>query len=217
MKETGGAERRKTFRVQDQIMLDYEVVSETEMRGALRNITLVDSGSLNASTTLRRLESDLQRALAALQKTDKELARTLDLLNNKINTIAGLVPDAVKLDPALEKRDVCECSLSASGLAFTCKESFEAGTKLRLRMVILPNYHHVVAYAEVVRSTDMEEPRDGFTQIVAVHFVHILDRYREILARRALQREIEDLRAERQRTEKEMSEALNAVPGSGQG
>ena len=101
MKNKGGAERRKTFRVQDQIMLDYQVISDTEMRGALRNLVLVDSAQLNATTTLRRLETDLQSALAALQKNDKELARTLDLLNNKINTIAGLIPDAFRLDPAL--------------------------------------------------------------------------------------------------------------------
>ncbi len=210
MSDKGGAERRKTFRVQDQIMLDYEVISDTEMRGALRNLVLVDSAQLNATTTLRRLETDLQGALAALQKTDKELARTLDLINNKINTLAGLVPDAKKLDPALAKRDVCECSLSASGIAFTCREALELGAHLRLRMVILPNYHHVVAYAEIVRVTEMEEPVDGFTHVVGVHFVHILDRYREILARRALQREIEDLRAERQRVEKQIANELAA-------
>ena len=54
MKNKGGAERRKTFRVQDQIMLDYQVISDTEMRGALRNLVLVDSAQLNATTTLRR-------------------------------------------------------------------------------------------------------------------------------------------------------------------
>ena len=75
-------------------------------------------------------------------------------------------------------------------------------------MVILPNYHHVVAYAEIVRVTEIDEPTDGFTHVIGVHFVHILDRYREILARRALQREIEDLRAERERTERQMAEEL---------
>lgn len=192
-----GAERRKNFRVQDQVLLDYKLVSDVEMRGALRHIVLVDSAELSAATTLRRLETDLQTTLYALQKTDKELARCLDLLNNKINTLAGLVPAAIKLDAALEKRDVCDCSLSATGIGFACREPLPEGANICLRMVILPNYHHVVAYGEIVRVTEIENPTDEFTHLIGVHFVHILDRYREILARRALQREIEDLRVKR--------------------
>ena len=160
---------------------------------------------------LDRAFNAVESALATLQKSDKELARTLDLLNNKINTVAGLVPDAMKLDPALAKRDVCECSLSSSGIAFTCREKLTLGDKLQLRMVVLPNYNHVVAYGEVVRVSEMDEPLDGFSHVIGVHFVHILDRYREILARRALQREIEDLRAERQKAEREAAgEAVDA-------
>ncbi|MEM7081972.1 MAG: PilZ domain-containing protein [Pseudomonadota bacterium] len=195
MKET--ANRRQDFRVEDQILLDYEIVTETEMRGGLRNIVLVDSAELNATTTLRRLETDIQDALATIQKTDKDLSRCLDLLNNKLNTIASLVPMAVEIDAALKRREVRTCSLSASGIAFSCRRALEVGSNLCLRMVVLPNYHHVMAYGEIIRVTEMQEPVDGFTHVIGVRFVHILDRYREVLARRALQREIEDLRIKR--------------------
>ncbi len=201
MTEKTGAERRRDFRVQDQILLDYEVVSDAEMRGALSNIVLVDSAELNATTTLRRLETDLQDALETLQKNDKDLARGLDLLNNKINTLATLIPAAAKIDPSLQQREARNCSLSASGIAFASRESVPVGSNLCLRMVVLPNYHHVMAYGEVLRTTDMEEPSDGFSHVIGVRFVHILDRYREILARRALQREIEDLRVKRRQAE----------------
>ncbi len=206
MTEKSGSERRKHFRVQDQILLDYEVVSDAEMRGALRNIALVDSAELCATTTLRRLETELQEALEVVQKEDKELARCLDLINNKINTITSLIPSAIKIDPALAKREARSCSLSASGIAFASREAVELGVNLCLRMVVLPNYHHVMAYGEVVRVTEVENPDDGFTHIIGVRFEHILDRYREILARRALQREIEDLRIKRREAELEQSE-----------
>lgn len=201
LNDQSGAERRRDFRVQDQILLDYEIVSDTEMRGALSNIVLVDSAELNATTTLRRLETDLQDSLEALQKNDKDLARCLDLINNKINTLASLIPSVRDLDPALKQREARDCSLSASGVAFASRETLPHGTNLCLRMVVLPNYHHVMAYGEVIRVTDMQEPADGFTHVIGVRFVHILDRYREILARRALQREIEDLRIRRRQDE----------------
>ncbi|MFK8029935.1 MAG: PilZ domain-containing protein [Gammaproteobacteria bacterium] len=197
MSEKTGAERRQDFRVQDQILLDYEVVSDTEMRGALKNIVLVDSAEMNATTTLRRLESDFQGALDVLQKNDKDLAKCLDLINNKLNTLTSLVPAAVEVDTAIKTREVRNCSLSASGIAFACKEQIPMGTNLCLRMVVLPNYHHVVAYGQVIRVTDIEDAYDGYSHIIGVHFEHILDRYREVLARRALQREIEDLRLKR--------------------
>ena len=201
LNDKSGAERRRDFRVQDQILLDYEIVSDVEMRGALSNIVLVDSAELNATTTLRRLETDLQDSLEALQKNDKDLARCLDLINNKINTLVSLIPSVQDIDPALKQRETRECSLSASGVAFASREALPMGTNLCLRMVVLPNYHHIVAYGEVIRVTEMHEPTDGFTHIIGVRFVHILDRYREILARRALQREIEDLRIRRRQDE----------------
>ncbi len=209
MTEASGAERRRHFRVQDQILLDYDVVSDAEMRGALRHIALVDSAELCATTTLRRLETELQEALEVVQKQDKDLARCLDLLNNKINTLIGLVPAAIEIDPALANREVRDCSLSASGIAFASREELQRGVNLCLRMVVLPNYHHVIAYGEIVRVTVVDDPTDGFTHIISVHFEHILDRYREILARRALQREIEDLRIKRRDSDVEPADQSN--------
>lgn len=206
MTEASGAERRRHFRVQDQVLLDYDVVSDAEMRGALRHIALVDSAELCATTTLRRLETELQEALEVLQKGDKDLARCLDLLNNKLNTMTGLIPSATNIDPALANREVRNCSLSASGIAFASREELQPGSNLCLRMVVLPNYHHIIAYGEIVRVTTVEDPTDGFTHIISVRFEHILDRYREILARRALQREIEDLRIKRLDAELEQTD-----------
>ena len=208
--EDEGAERRKNFRVQDQVLLDYQVVSDAEMRGALKHIALVDSAELTSTTTLRRLETELQTMLSVLQKKDKELARCLDLLNNKINSLTTLIPEATRIDPALMQREVCDCSLSSSGIAFTCRESLPEGANIRLRMVILPNYHHIITYGEVIRVTEMDESVGGFSHVIGVKFVHILDRYREVLARRAMQREIEDLRIKRMDTEANSTQTAEA-------
>lgn len=197
MSEQNGAERRKDFRVQDQVLLDYQIVSDSEMRGALRNIVLVDSASLNATTTLRRLETEFQSSLEGVRKDHQDIANCLDLINNKINALSGLIPEAVDTDPTLKLREARSCSLSASGIAFANQEALPMGANVCLRMVVLPNYHHIIAYGEVIRVTSMEEPEGDFTHVIGVRFEHILDRYREILARRALQREIEDLRLKR--------------------
>ncbi len=196
-----GIDRRRHFRVQDQILVDYDVVTAAEARGASRSMQVVDPAELSATTTLRRLETELQAALGNLSHRHGEIIRCLDLLNSKVNTLASMIPVTGRQDRELETRDVCDCSLSSSGIAFTSREALELDTHLRLRLVILPDYFHVTAYGEVVRVTPIDNPENGFTHVVGVNFVHILDRYREALARRSLQREIEDRRDARLRRE----------------
>lgn len=198
---TSGIERRRHFRVQDQILVDYDIVTDAEVRGAAKQLQVVDPAELSATTTLRRLETELQTALSRLSNRHGEIIRCLDLLNSKVNTLASLVPATGKQDEDLLTRDVCDCSLSSSGIAFTCREALPLDTRLRLRLVILPDYFHVTAYGEVVRVTPIKAPEDGFTHVIGVNFLHILDRYREALARRSLQREIEDRRDARLRRE----------------
>lgn len=196
-------ERRRHFRVQDQILIDYQPVTDADVRGAVRHFELVDPAELSVTTSLRRLEIELQTALGKLSHKHGELLHCVDILNSKINTLAAIMPTPGKQDSELHNRDVCDCSLSASGVAFTCREALPLDSKLRLRMVILPDYFHVTAYGEVVRVTPIQNPQDEYTHIIGVHFLHILDRYRDALARRSLQREIEDRRDQRLRRDQE--------------
>ncbi|MEO1573667.1 MAG: PilZ domain-containing protein, partial [Pseudomonadota bacterium] len=176
---------------------------DAEVRGAARKMQVVDPAELSATTTLRRLEMELQTALSRLSNRHGEIIRCLDLLNSKVNTLAGMIPALGKQDQDLLSRDVCDCSLSSSGIAFTAREALPLDARLRLRLVILPDYFHVTAYGEVVRVTPISDPDDGFTHVIGVNFLHILDRYREALARRSLQREIEDRRDARMRREQD--------------
>jgi len=211
---TEGRDRRRHFRVQDQLLVDYDVVSDAEVRGASRRMQVVDPGELSATTSLRRLEMELQTALGRLSTRHGELIRCLDLINSKVNTLSSVLPLTGKHDQDMQSRDVCDCSLSASGIAFTCREEIPLDSRLRLRLVILPDYFHVTAYGEVVRVTPIEEPVDDFTHVIGVNFLHILDRYREALTRRALQREIEDRRDERLRKDKAESRAARKAGAS---
>lgn len=213
------AERRRHFRVQDQILVDYEIVTDAEVRGASRQMQVVDPAELSATTTLRRLEIELQTALGRLSNRHGEIIRCLDLLNSKVNTLAGMIPATGKQDREMLSRDVCDCSLSSSGVAFTAREALPLDARLRLRLVILPDYFHVIAYGEVVRVTPIEPDEDGFTHVIGVNFLHILDRYREALARRSLQREIEDRRDARlqreQGSEEEASTEMDEASHKG--
>ena len=154
-----GAERRKHFRVDDKVLIDYKLVTDLEIRAAMNNLALVDNAELSAVTTLRRLEVDLQDALGKLQRNQKETARCLDILNNKINTAISLLPSDPAADMGISEREVCQCNLSASGIAFTTREAIPVGARMRLRMVMLPDYYHIVTYARVMRCDPIEGTR----------------------------------------------------------
>ncbi len=192
-----GADRRDYFRVEDKVYLDYEIISDEKMRVGVQELARGRSAELGISAALLRMESQLTQTLTVVEQRDKNTARALGLINNKINALVSLMPVLQDNDNNLLKKPVRRCNLSASGLAFPADEALRAGDKMMLRMVLPPAYYYIVAYAEVIRCDRTGAVKDGGSHRVAVRFTFLLDRYREMLIRHSFMKEKQALRERR--------------------
>ena len=73
------SERRRYFRVTDLIGLRYQLLSEDQQALAVQS----KPGSLK--DLLKEIDSQLMASMAIIQSNHSEVARALDLLNQKIN------------------------------------------------------------------------------------------------------------------------------------
>ncbi|MDH3645475.1 MAG: PilZ domain-containing protein [Gammaproteobacteria bacterium] len=195
------ADRRQSFRIENQVALVYKVVSEDELE---RNAADIKQGGFlpgGMSATLFGMEAELKGRIGRVRQTSAEIAHSLDLLNNKLNALINLMPLLQEDEENIFQQPMRHTNVSASGISFVNEEELAAGACLYLRLVLAPDYYYVAAYAKVVRSQPMRNPRDGFKYRVAVDFTLISDQHRELLVKYTMSRELAQLRARRMAAE----------------
>ncbi|NNF67245.1 MAG: PilZ domain-containing protein [Gammaproteobacteria bacterium] len=197
------ADRRQSFRIDNQVALSYKVVSEDELK---QNAADIKQGGFlpgGMSATLFGMEAELKGRISRVRQKSPETAESLELLNNKLNAVINLMPLLHEQEENIFDQPIRDTNVSASGISFVNEEEIPSGTFLYLRLVLAPDYYYVAAYAKVIRSQPMRKPRDGFRYRVAVDFELISDQHRELIVKYTMSRELAQLRARRVAAESE--------------
>ncbi len=199
-------DRRQSFRIDNPVALVYQVVSEQDVKRNAANIQ--DGGFLpgGVSATLFGMEAELKGRINRVRRKSVEVAQSLELLNNKLNALINLMPLLQEQEENILEQPMRKTNVSATGIAFVNEEALEEGAYLYLRLVLAPDYYYVAAYAKVIRSEPMRNPRDGFRYRIAVDFTLISDQHRELLVKYTMSRELAMLRARRVAAEAEEAE-----------
>ena len=189
----GSEEKREAFRVQDLVRIRFREVTQEEIDTICASGPLIDEDSLAAVTALGRIDRAIQKSIGKVAMNNPELIEFLDLINNKLDVALGSLP-AVPGAQAEDNESTCHCSLSASGVAFTNASPVTEGSLVEIRLVLLPNYHHILAFGRVARCAPVKTPPNEGDYEIAVQFTQIHERARDLLVRRSLQRAAEDRR-----------------------
>jgi hypothetical protein len=139
MTEAGNnsAERRRFYRINDVVMLRYEILDaarDGDMGG-----TLSESGSLEISTVslLAQIDRELNQAINTVWREHPAVAQALGLLNRKISIIAA---DTLQYEEGdAHSYDSAMVNLSGCGIAFEAREAIAEGTRLRLSVILKPS------------------------------------------------------------------------------
>ena len=191
-------ERRKWFRVDNPVALSYEILEEQEMQQRIAELKRGGFPAGGISATLFGFENEIQEKLANVRRNSPDVAKVLELLNDKLNALVNILPLLEDDEENLIDQPLRDGNLSASGIAFANEEELAPGTPIFLKLVLAPNYNYVEAYARVVRTTTRENSRK-YPFMVAVEFLMITDAQREMLVRYTMAKETEILRARRAR------------------
>jgi hypothetical protein len=189
-------ERRRYFRVEEEIILYYREIAPHEIPDQSNEAGLgMDPFTLSSSLDFLTQES--RTLLRKLEKEIPDVAEFLKILERKIDLMARAF---LSCETDLAEQQARRVSLSASGLSFDTDQPYTLGKVLELKMVLLPRLIGVVAYGRVIYC---KKGRDHFRlpYQIAVDFVGLSDRDRELLIRYVVKQQMQQLRGKKQPAE----------------
>jgi hypothetical protein len=137
MNETASysVERRKYYRINDVVLLRYEVVSDDPSGEPAQG----DTGGLEISTgtLLAEIDRELNKSINTVWRDSPAIAQALGLLNRKVSIIATQALEYEESD--VHSYDSTKVSLSGCGIAFECRNEIPAGSRLQLNIILRPS------------------------------------------------------------------------------
>lgn len=124
-----GQERRRFFRITDQVALTFRLKTEDSEPGALK-------GAQPAADILA-LEQQIQAAIERLRGTGEAAVPVLELMNQKINRLWNL---PLANDSPVAEPSAIDVSLSACGIAFPTDHYVEIGAELDMSITLMPEH-----------------------------------------------------------------------------
>lgn len=191
-------ERREYFRIADEIVLDYRPIGAEEVDKLIDSMRsrLVDR--FTAAASFAATSRQMAHLIHKLQAESPELARCLQAIDQKLNTISQLF---VSEEMGLNDRPTREVTLSAGGMSFRAAEEIGVGSMLELRMVLLPSLVGILTVSRVVHCNKTGDADASLPWEVAVEYEHLRESDRELLVRHVMARETEQLRAQRSKND----------------
>ncbi|GGD04171.1 PilZ domain-containing protein [Halopseudomonas salina] len=178
-------DKRDFFRIRDSLALDVRKVSSADIEEAAFE---EQSPLFSLLSDLHTLDYESQHLLRQIAERDRALAHYLKIINKRVD----LLSNALALQLVDEIGDPQEVTLSEGGISFAYPEAFEIGAWLALRMVLLPSPLGLVLPSQVIRC---EPDTESDNWIIAVSFHTLADNQRQMLARHILQKQAQEIRA----------------------
>lgn len=187
-----GSDRREFFRINDTVVVDYKVVEKDNVTNIARRIAqATDDDESNEKAQLRAIQNAFSHLLDQINHHDRETARALRMLDEKINLIAQSVQ---RYNNPVNPDDLIEANLSGGGIAFMIDQAIEIRGHVELHLQLLPTANTIHALATVVScerlmGADPEKPYH-----LRMAFTHMDDQDRNLLVKHTLNRQAEMLR-----------------------
>jgi hypothetical protein len=144
------SERRKYYRINDVVLLRYEMLEATN--GMEIQSGHGGSGSLevNTATLIQEIDHELNQTINAVWQDSPAVAQALGLLNRKISVLAA---QALNYEQGeAHSYDDAMVNLSGCGIAFEARDDISPGTRLRLSVILRPSQVSLSIAGTVVSS-----------------------------------------------------------------
>jgi hypothetical protein len=187
-------ERREYFRIDDEIALDYRLISSGEAELLREKIQSRVVDRFTAASSFTATSRHMTHIIHKVQVQSPELARCLQSIDRKLNMIAQLF---VSEEINLHERPTREVNLSAGGMAFRVQQEIKVDSLLELRMVLFPSLVGILTVSRVIQCERVEDGDLKFPWQIAVVYEHLRETDRELLVRHIMSKETQQLRSRR--------------------
>lgn len=187
---TRDKERRRFFRIDDQVNLYYKKVDEKKVTPA-SHISDNVLGNCSLSAALELISQESRVMMHRLERTEPDVADYLKLIESKID----LISQAVMMQGTdFKEKDTRNANLSASGLAFESEEALAVGDYLEIKMLLVSCMAVIVTYGKVIYCKPKNNPDSRFSHVVGVDYVNMKEQDRELLIRHVVKRQLQQIR-----------------------
>jgi len=189
-----GSERRRYFRVKDDVVLKYRTVAPDELDALIEGLKDGHGSRHSLARDFANTSAQLQPVLRRIKEGEPDIALCLTVLNEKLDVIAHHLSMQAS---DLTGEPVRQVDLSAAGMQFEAEEPLPAGTLLEIQMALHPSFVYIRVVGEVVRSEERTPHGPGMVHLVAIDFRYLDAEDRELLVQHAIKRESRLLRRRR--------------------
>lgn len=187
--DIGDEERRRFFRIDDEIYLEVTVVNEQEYKNAPQELTNVQQSAFALSANFASMNHDHLPMMNSIRAAYPEIAQYLDLMNKKMDSLSQhLLEEQLPCDD----KNKIKVNISASGISFESDHTYTLNQPLMLRMVLLPEKVGIEVFGRVVNIQAM--PESGNKTQISVDLEHIRNEDQELLIKHNLNKQMQELR-----------------------
>jgi c-di-GMP-binding flagellar brake protein YcgR len=192
MSESSGADRREFFRINDTVYVEYSVISDDEAEKIgqlLRDPLHSDQGS--EKDQLHTIQAAFNHLTDQINQTDRDIARALRLLDDKLNIINHLVQ---RQQNPTENNIPVDANLSGGGIAFLAPENLIPKSTLELKIQLPAKGNVVHTIANVIGCSRVDHAPQDTPYFLRLAFTHMSELDRNVLVKHILNRQAEDIR-----------------------
>lgn len=187
-------ERRRFFRIQDEVRLAVRVVTEGDLMGEAAWAGTDPPGRQALANTFSATTQQTEYLLRRIKEDQPDIARYLGALNEKLDLLARLL--------SLEESGLADMparlvSLSAVGVSFPWEREIAPPASVEITMLLAPSLQCVRALGKVLRCENAPRAQGVSPYRISVEFAHIGRDERELLIQHIVQRESALLREKR--------------------
>jgi c-di-GMP-binding flagellar brake protein YcgR len=190
-------DRRRYFRISDNLGLAYRVITDDHITAAGE----VRSAPVNIFELLVEHDEAIAQLLEQLRPRDPVVAGLAVSLNKKINCIVNQLEMESRMIEQIAHK-ICEVNISACGMGFRVDEVINRGERVQLDMVLLPENRRLLAQAMVIACEPLAEGH-----YVRMDFIDMIERDQEFLIQHIVKRQGDLLREAREQAEQTLRDA----------
>lgn len=187
------AERREFFRIEDQVTLSWRVVrDDAHLEEILAVMENQQPDRFVTAATFAANSLHMNRLLNTVRSSQPDLARYLQMLDEKLNQLAQLM---VMEEGKVDQAPIRAVNLSAGGLAFYTDENLTRDSLIELRLVLHPEMTGILAVGKVVQcdTADPETASAGRYRL-AIEIMHMRESDRDLMVKHILRKQTAERR-----------------------
>ncbi len=185
-------DRREFFRINDTVFVEISAIDGKELEHRVTAISNPIPTDTNlAQQQLSELTTSLAHTIDQISQSDRETARALRLLDEKINLVASTVQHQNNITDHLETTDV---NLSGGGIAFLSADEYATKSPVEIRIELSHSGTFITAIANVIACDRINDAPTETPYYLRLAFSHMSEHDRNLLVKHTLSRQAQALR-----------------------